>query len=60
MAGLYDLHSLHKTPGALPVLVSMASFVKKRVDAVVAAKGRAWWDQYARPHHRWGCTLVLT
>jgi DUF1680 family protein len=44
IAGLLDTHTQTGNPEALKIVVGMAGFFKKRIDAVIAAKGWAWWE----------------
>ena len=45
MAGLLDTYENTANDQALAILVKMANFLKQRVDAVIASKGWAWWEQ---------------
>jgi len=43
MAGLLDAYEHAGNAQAFAVLLQMAGFFKRRIDAVVASKGAAWW-----------------
>lgn len=44
MAGLFDTYENTANDQALSILVKMADFLKKRIDAVIASKGWGWWE----------------
>lgn len=45
MAGLLDTYLNTYNDQALAVLLKMAAFFKKRIDAVIATKGWGWWEE---------------
>ena len=44
MAGLLDTYEQTANAQAWSVLLKMATYFKRRIESVIAAKGMAWWE----------------